>query len=151
MGYIKDLRKLVGTRPLIMPGACVLLINNKGELLLQLRADNRCWGLPGGAMEPGEKLEDVAARETFEETSLIVSNLKLFNVFSGPEFYYRYPNGDEVHNVVTVFICREYSGVPKADHSESLDVRFFPLSNLPDSVNPPDLPLIQSFFKHNQG
>lgn len=47
MGYIKDLRKLVGTRPLIMCGACVLVINNHQQVLLQLRKDNGCRGFNG--------------------------------------------------------------------------------------------------------
>jgi ADP-ribose pyrophosphatase YjhB (NUDIX family) len=38
-----------------MPGACVLLLNDKEEMLQHLRSDNGSWGLPGGAMEPGEK------------------------------------------------------------------------------------------------
>jgi len=29
MGYIMDLRNLVGSRPLIMAGACVILVNSK--------------------------------------------------------------------------------------------------------------------------
>lgn len=32
MGYIADLRKLVGTRPLIMAGACVLVFDREGRL-----------------------------------------------------------------------------------------------------------------------
>jgi 8-oxo-dGTP pyrophosphatase MutT (NUDIX family) len=68
MGYIMDLRKEVGTRPLIMAGACVILIDENQRMLLQLRNDNNCWGLPGGSLEIGETLEEVAIRELFEET-----------------------------------------------------------------------------------
>lgn len=57
--YIMELRKQVGTRPLIMAGACVLLCSEQ-QLLLQRRTDNGCWGLPGGSMELGETLEEVA-------------------------------------------------------------------------------------------
>lgn len=48
MGYILELRKQVGHRPLIMTCAGVLLLNEKRELLLQKRADNGLWGYPGG-------------------------------------------------------------------------------------------------------
>ena len=44
MGYILELRKQVGHRPLIMTCAGVLLLNEKRELLLQKRADNGLWG-----------------------------------------------------------------------------------------------------------
>ena len=47
MGYILELRKQVGHRPLIMTCAGVLLLNEKRELLLQKRADNGLWGYPG--------------------------------------------------------------------------------------------------------
>lgn len=57
MGYITDLRKLVGSRPIIMIGACVIVVNEKVEILLQLRNDNHCWGLAGGSLEIGETLE----------------------------------------------------------------------------------------------
>ncbi len=44
MGYIMDLRQKIGTQPLIMVGASILIINENNELLLQLRKDNKCWG-----------------------------------------------------------------------------------------------------------
>lgn len=111
MGYIKELRNIVGSRPLIMVGACVILINNKNELLLQLRKDNHCWGLSGGSMEIGETLEQVAKRELFEETGLTANNLMLLEVFSGQDLYYQYPHGDEVYNVVAAYICKDYKGI----------------------------------------
>lgn len=39
MGYIQELRDLVGQRPLIMPGANVIVIDKNNRLLLQLRSD----------------------------------------------------------------------------------------------------------------
>ena len=44
MGYIMELRKLVGSRPLIMAGSCVLVFNEEGHLLLQRRTDSLDWG-----------------------------------------------------------------------------------------------------------
>lgn len=54
--YIKDLRRLIGHRPLILVGSTIIVINDKKEILLQHRSDTKEWGLPGGAMEPGESL-----------------------------------------------------------------------------------------------
>lgn len=45
-----ELRKLVGSRPLIMVGACVILLDQENRILLQLRQDNKCWGLAGGSL-----------------------------------------------------------------------------------------------------
>jgi mutator protein MutT len=147
MGYILDLRKLVGSRPLIMVGACTILLNKNNQILLQLRKDNNCWGLAGGSLEMGETLEQVAKRELFEETGLIVKKLELFNVFSGDKFYYKYPHGDEVYNVVTAYICNDYTGELIADESEVQELSFFDHTKLPHNINPPDLPIIQEYIE----
>jgi 8-oxo-dGTP pyrophosphatase MutT (NUDIX family) len=147
MGYIMDLRKIVGSRPLIMAGACVILVNPNNEFLLQLRKDNNCWGLAGGSLEMGETLEQVAKRELFEETGLIANNLTLFNVFSGEDFYYKYPHGDEVYNVVTAYICRDYEGVLRKEESEVKELKFFNLTDIPSNISPPDLPIINEYIQ----
>lgn len=58
--------------------ASVLLVNQDGELLLQLREatarmDPGRWGLPGGHVEPGEDPAVAARRELQEETGLTVA------------------------------------------------------------------------------
>jgi 8-oxo-dGTP pyrophosphatase MutT (NUDIX family) len=108
--YIGDLRKLIGTTPIIMCGANVILLNEKDEILLHHRVDKDWWGLPGGAMELGESLEEAASREVFEEVGLTCRNMKLFNVYSGKELYYKYPDGNEVYNVTATYICKDYTG-----------------------------------------
>lgn len=147
MGYIKELRNIVGSRPLIMVGACVILINNKNELLLQLRKDNHCWGLSGGSMEIGETLEQVAKRELFEETGLTANNLMLLEVFSGQDLYYQYPHGDEIYNVVAAYICKDYKGIIKAEENEVADLKFFHINSIPSNISPPDLPIIREYIR----
>jgi hypothetical protein len=43
--YILDLRKIVGHRPLLQVGASVIVEDKDGRILLQLRHDNKCWGI----------------------------------------------------------------------------------------------------------
>lgn len=144
-----ELRKKIGTAPVIMVGACVLILNEKAQLLLQHRKDNKSWGLPGGAMELGESLEEVAVREMEEETGLIPARLELFKTFSGKVFYYKYPHGDEVYNVVTAFISKNYKGSIKYDQTEAIDIRFFDLTDLPVHMSPPDYLVIKDFLKNH--
>ena len=142
--YIMELRKVVGHRPLLQVGASVIVENEYGEVLLQKRADNHCWGYAGGSVELDEVVEDAAKRELFEETGLIAKELTLFGVFSGKETHYVYPNGDEVSNVDIVYLCKNYTGELKCQESEVEDLRFFPADGLPENLSPPiRIPLLR--------
>lgn len=117
------------------------------RLLLQRRTDNGLWALPGGSMELGETLEEVAKRELFEETGLKASDLELFHMFSGKELYYKYPHGDEVYNVVAAYVCTDFDGVLKEDGIEVQELRFFNYGEIPLELSPPDKPVIKKFFE----
>lgn len=151
MGYISELRKLIGSRPIIMVGANVIVVDSENRLLFQLRTDNNYWGLPGGSMELGESLEVVAKRELYEETNLIANELSLINVYSGKELYYRYSHGDEVYNVVATFICRDYEGELRAEKNEVLSLQFFSIDDLPSNISPPDLPIVTEYIQIQRG
>lgn len=69
MSYLSELRKIVGHRPLLSAGATVIVIQ-ENKILLNLRSDTKTWGIPGGALELGECLEETAIRELKEETGL---------------------------------------------------------------------------------
>ncbi len=135
--YIMWLRSFVGHAPILQCGAGVIVENSLGQILLIKRTDNSCWGYAGGAVEPGEKVEDAACRELFEETGLIADELELFSVFSGDDNRYTYPNGDEVHNIDIVYICKKFHGNIKADLCEASDVSFFDIDSLPENISPP--------------
>ncbi|MCZ1266934.1 ADP-ribose pyrophosphatase YjhB, NUDIX family [Paenibacillus sp. OK060] len=136
MGYIMELRKLVGSRPLIMAGSCVLVFNEQGHLLLQRRTDSLDWGTLGGSLEPGESLEEAAARELYEEAGLRAGAYKLITVFSGQDMYYKYPHGDEVYNVMAVYEATEIQGKPTVMDDEGLELRYFDLSMPILEINP---------------
>ncbi len=136
MGYIMDLRALVGHRPLIQVGASVILEDEQGRILLQLRTDNNQWSFSAaGSMEPGEAPEDTARRELLEETGLAAHTLERYGVFAGPEEHHVYPNGDEVYNVEFAYVCRNWSGEMKCQEGEVEDLRFFALDHLPETLS----------------
>ena len=149
MSYVRELRALVGHRPLIIAGAAVLIFDDDNRLLLQHRKDNQQWGLIGGSMEIGESLEETARREALKETSLTLDELNWFDLFSGQELIYELPHGDTVVNVVAVYTSRRFRGELKADEAEGYKVRFFKLDELPVNISPPDKPVIEQFL-HKQ-
>ena len=136
MGYIMDLRAYVGHAPLIQVGASVLIEDEQGRVLLQLRTDDRQWSFSAaGSMEPGETPEETARRELLEETGLTARALELYGVYAGPEEHYFYPNGDEVYNVEFAYACRDWSGTLTCQKGEVEDLRFFSLEGLPDALS----------------
>jgi 8-oxo-dGTP pyrophosphatase MutT (NUDIX family) len=146
LGYVSDLRKLVGTRPIILVGAEVLVFDSQAQLLLQQRSDTGDWTIPGGMMEPGETFEETAIREVQEETGLQIRDLELVRVYSGPQFYYQYPHGDEVFNVSALFITHSYTGKLAVD-SESLSIGFYSLAAIPGPLNPLSRIVLDDYLK----
>jgi ADP-ribose pyrophosphatase YjhB (NUDIX family) len=144
MDYMLELRKLVGHRPLLMVGAAALVMDNHGRLLLLYRSDNKCWGPPGGAVELGEVVEMAARREVREETGLELGELSLFGVFSGPELFYVYPNGDEVYNVTIVYLA-PFKGGEIRLNGEHTGWRWFAPADIPENISPPIKPVIEQF------
>ncbi len=145
--YMMDMRALVGSHAIFQNGASVIVLNKKHQMLMGLRSDNNCWGYAGGSIELGENLEEAAVRELEEEFEIKANNLKLFGVFSGKELYYKYPNGDEVYNVDTVFICDDFEGTPKADGEEITELRWFDLDGLPENISPPIVMVVEKFVR----
>lgn len=131
--YIREMRRLVGTRPLMVVGSTVLCINEKKELLLQYRTDADIWGLPGGVMEYGESLEETAAREFQEETGLLAGELQFIRVLSGPDECHTYPNGDQIYGVTAVYVTHTVTGTLEAS-GESRELRYFALDDLPSPM-----------------
>jgi 8-oxo-dGTP pyrophosphatase MutT (NUDIX family)/GNAT superfamily N-acetyltransferase len=129
--YIKEIRELIGSRPFILVGSAVLVFNREYEVLLQLRTDTGRWGIPGGAMEPGESFEETARRELFEETGLTLNTLEFLEVVAGKEYYFQYPNGDEIYNAIALYACADWEGTLKMNDGESKELRFFQLDGLP--------------------
>ncbi|CCY27462.1 MAG: NUDIX domain-containing protein [Acholeplasma sp.] len=135
---------------LLQDGAAAIIVNENGQILLQSRADNERWGLPGGCQELGERFEDTVIREIKEETNLDIKeeNLELIAIVSGNSRRNEYPNGDVVINNTALYCVRNYSGNLKWD-SESKSMKFFDLDNLPTNQNDPDL--IEIYKKYLKG
>ncbi len=130
--YLGALRKLVGSRLLLVPGARIVIENAQGQVLLQHRSDLELWGLPGGNAEAGEHLDDVIRREVFEETGLTISDARPFGFGCTPALEtVRFPNGDACQFFVLNYWTRSFTGDLAMLDGESLALEWFSQDDLP--------------------
>lgn len=108
-----------------------IVYNGRGEVLLEKRADNGWWGLPGGHVDVGESVEQAAIREIREETGIRTRVRRLVGIYSDPRYNVigAYSDG-LIHFVVVIFVCEYLSGELEVSE-ESTDVGYFPARNLP--------------------
>jgi 8-oxo-dGTP diphosphatase len=78
------------------------------------------WVVPGGFVDVGERVEEAVARETLEETHLVVRPVRLLNVYS----YHDSPT------VVLAYLT-EYVAGELAPGDETLEARIFGLNEIP--------------------
>ncbi|HVB05519.1 MAG TPA: NUDIX domain-containing protein [Acidimicrobiales bacterium] len=123
--YVARLRALVGTTPLHMPTACVVVHDTEGRLLLVRKADSDLWSVPGGAVEPGERPEEAARREALEETGLEVAVTGLHAALGGDRCRTVYPNGDVLVYVAIVYRAVVVGGRERADGEEVSELGWF--------------------------
>ncbi|HUT21534.1 MAG TPA: NUDIX domain-containing protein [Anaerolineae bacterium] len=102
----------------------VVVLNDRGEVLLGLREDAHIWALPAGRCEPGETYEQTAVREVREETGYEVELERVVGDYWRPQMPH---GGDEMR----VYVGHVTGDDPSAHDRESLDVRWFPLDALP--------------------
>lgn len=144
--YIRTLRAAAGQRLLLMPGARLLLRRGDGEILLQLRADFRKWGLIGGNPEPGESLDATIRREAKEELGIGLDELEPFGFSSNPALEtIEYPNGDRCQYFGMLFVCRSFTGQPEIADEESLKIGWFKSDGLPAPLMATVQPTLSAF------
>jgi 8-oxo-dGTP diphosphatase len=137
MAYIQWLRGKIGRRKIILVYASVVLRDEGGKVLLLRKADAGAWGLPGGALEPGESILDCAHRGLREESGLTAGELRLVGVYTDPRYDPVYPNGDQTQQYTVCFQCKLNGGSMQVDGLEANQQAFFepgkiPFGELPD-------------------
>ena len=84
------------------------------------------WALPGGFVDPGERLDTAVRREAAEETGLELADLFQFATYSDPG---RDPRG---HTVSAVYVARPVGEARAASDAAHLD--WFALDALPETA-----------------
>ena len=133
--YVGRLRRLVGSRLLLVPGARIVIENDSGEILLQKRSDFGVWGILGGNAEEGESLETSIVREVREETGIVVNDVRPYGFGSDPAVEtHTFPNGDRCQFFSLNFYARSFVGVPRIADGESLALGWFDPAELPEML-----------------
>lgn len=127
--FVRELRRHIGTAPLWLPGVTAVVRRGE-EVLLVRRSDTGAWSPVTGIVDPGEQPGVTARREVLEETGVAVSVDRLACVQALEPM--THVNGDQATYLDLTFACTYLSGDAYVADDESTDVRWFPLSQLPE-------------------
>tara|TARA_B100001142_G_C14329145_1_gene653406 strand:- start:1303 stop:1686 length:384 start_codon:yes stop_codon:yes gene_type:complete len=114
----------------------VLFTINSEVVLVQrnLEPQRGKWTFPAGFVDRGEKVENAAIREVFEETGFIVELDKLVGVYS-----------QEDDPIILIVYSGHIVGGERTDNSEVQSIQTFPLDKLPVLAFDRDRKIIQDW------
>lgn len=131
VNYTRWLRSYVGPARLLQLQASAFIRDSQGRVLLGRRADVMLWAPPSGVVQLGETPAGTLVREVLEETGLQVRVDRLIGLYSGHDFEWTYPNGDQAQIISAFFACEILGGSMRPDRHEFLDLDFFPPGAFP--------------------
>lgn len=121
--------------PLPAPVPCVGVVCLRGDAVLLIRRGTPPrqgeWSLPGGRVEPGERVVDAALRELREETGVEARITGLVDVVDG-----LFPEAGR-HYVLIDYAAEWVSGEPVAG-DDALEARFVALAQIGTLIDWPE-------------
>ena len=87
-----------------MKEAVVAILKKENKILCITRKDNHeDWGIPGGAVEPNEDINDAVVREVLEETGVLMTNYELIDCrFDNDRLTYLFVANDYLENYALI-------------------------------------------------
>jgi 8-oxo-dGTP diphosphatase len=131
-------------------GVGILIIKND-KVLMGKRNDNPekadsvlhgegLWTCPGGKLDFGNKISDMARKEVLEETGIKANELKLISVTN--EIV------KDAHFVTIGFLCKDFENEPKVmEPDEITEWKWFSFNELPANIYPPSEKLINNYLE----
>ncbi|MFH1942020.1 MAG: NUDIX hydrolase [bacterium] len=125
-----------------IPTVDVIIETVDGIVLIERKNPPFGWAIPGGYVEYGETVEVTAVREAKEETSLDITDVRLFGVYSHPD---RDPRS---HTITTVFTAK-FSGKPGAA-DDAKRVGIFKKDDLPNKLAFDHSMILKDYFRRKE-
>ncbi len=112
-------------------GCGAAIVENGKVLLVRRRREPEagCWGLPGGKVDPFERVADAVAREIHEELGITIKPIDLLCVVD------QIDRARGQHWIAPVFRVDRYDGTPAIQEPDALsDLGWFDLDSLPAAL-----------------
>jgi ADP-ribose pyrophosphatase YjhB (NUDIX family) len=110
-----------------------VVFNELDEILMVKEKVDGGWSLPGGWADVGYTPAEVAVKEVWEETGLEVKTVRVLAVIDKRN----HPHPPEGWYVYKIFIlCEKIGGEIMKNTTETADVQYFSLENLPPLSEP---------------
>jgi ADP-ribose pyrophosphatase YjhB (NUDIX family) len=126
-----------------IPTVDIIIEVGTGVVLIKRRNPPHGWAIPGGFIDYGESAEEAAVREAAEETSLDVTELRQFRVYSAP-------NRDPRHHTLTVVFTARTEGVPRAA-DDAAEIGVFDRESLPSPIAFDHADILHDYFLYRDG
>jgi len=128
--YISKIRSKLGSDKFIHPAARIIIENKAQEILIIERADNGNIGIPAGALEENETIEECIIREVKEETGLTIIDLDVIGISTNPQKEtVEYVNGDCIQYFTIEFYSNQWTGTIKPEDTQEVsNAKFVDLS-----------------------
>lgn len=124
----------VGVQPIVTEGERILLGQRKNVF------HSGSWGLPGGHLEPGESLLHACARELFEETGILATEMRLFCVTD--------PTAESNYHMQIGIEVLRYEGEPQIMEPNLCSaLGFFPFDDLPQPIFMSSVDVIKNYVE----
>jgi ADP-ribose pyrophosphatase YjhB (NUDIX family) len=131
-------------------GCDVFITNEKNEVLLIQRADNKLWALPGGCHDLGETPAQCAIRECKEETGFTIELKRLLGTWSSNCYEYVHYPWKENEFCHLLFEGTVVGGEARTS-SESINVCWFNFKELPQLSDGHDIRIKAGFNSRKKG